>query len=190
MGTRGRDLIILVILSIPLICMIALSQGMNIKPLFLAQVLLALSVAWFHLYTTRQAKKQSRKMGLGVVVLLPLYYPWAKLLIRLAGADIKVIKSVKCYEVHIVDAPKDVKRFLALLNKDLELMKRTLDGLFLWETPAPVPSNFRKMIKEHQKLGLAFWRIGRWPIPKLPFGNRELNRGVPRIGALIHERSR
>jgi len=131
------------------------------------------------------AKQSSKKFGLGVVILLPLWKPWGRFIIRKTFGVVEQVERM--YEVHIV-----VKKglalgaFLKLLEHDLEIMQGFKGTLFCWETNAPIPGRFRKIIKQRQSEGKASWMTGYWPMTiRIPFTSKELRKGVDRYGYFI-----
>ncbi|MBO8128247.1 MAG: hypothetical protein H0Z39_03485 [Peptococcaceae bacterium] len=176
MGTKGRDLL-LWLFTLTSLVVLALSRYPSTltwaKGLLWVAILSAGMILWFICYTLPKAHRDSRKQGFGTVVLLPVNRWWALLLIYLSGERICGTPR-RAYEIHILFSKElsklSIWEFLKRLEDDLILAKDSLPGcLFLWETPAPVPSTIRQLIRDLAVQGNAFWQTGRWPIPELPF---------------------
>lgn len=180
MGTKGRDLLLLFMMILLVATMVTSIAGLRIEMLFWLAVIVSMGLLWHYLYEVPQARKQSVAMGLEVVILLPLNYYWARLLVSRLKP-----KKMPAYEIHIQNAPNTLYDFTNVLDNELALVKSKLSGLFLWETTAPVPSSFRQLIRGHAQAGRAFWEKGGWPIPRMPFVGRELKKGQVRKGAII-----
>lgn len=90
-----------------------------------------------------------------LVLFLPVYRWWAKLLLLLYRADRKLCqkKFKKPYEIHVVG-----NRFsFALLAKELEEEEEKGAGnLYLFDTFFPPPSSFRKKIRLKSRKGEAY----------------------------------
>jgi hypothetical protein len=158
MGTKGRDIVF---------WLFALTGTgaalLRSKLLFWAALVFAL-LFFYHFAVERpRAIRESREKGLRMAVLVPL---WPFLARFLTGKKIAG-KWGQAYEIH---APADSKNFVRELERDLTFIERFYPrpALYLWETPAPVPAGIRKLIRDREKDGKAFWAKGPWPAPKAP----------------------
>ncbi|ABO49483.1 conserved hypothetical protein [Desulforamulus reducens MI-1] len=184
MGTKGRDIAIWgIYFTLPLaLVMVKLGYDTLARGVYLLALVSGIWLLYFQFITVPIAIRKSRSSGLKRVVVLPIVRPWANWMIKQhMNADYK-----KAYEIHIISKPTNLWEFVAALEADLRIIDaKYKDCLFLWETSAPVPSNFRKLIKRHIKVGSAFWQKSGWPIPRPPFVSRQLKRGQVRSGALV-----
>jgi len=173
-GNKGRDVCIWLFLVLGILTVATRSLEMHA----LACVAAA-GICYYQLLRVPLSKRWSRRMGLRVVVLVPLNVSWAMLL---TGFRIHA-RPRRAWEVHIVGARKET--FLADVDADLALVERRFPGcLFLWETSAPIPARVRALIRRAEKEGRGFWRRGGWPIPRPPGTSRELVKEHVRHGAL------
>lgn len=185
MGTKGRDLALYVFFTSAFLVITGRCLGLSVMLFFLVTSIAFLAIL-YSCYTTVIARKESKKLGLKHVVLLPVAYWWAMWIIKISGGQIKD-RGRRAFEVHIEkSAPDSLSRFLKDLDHDLSLAKNKLPGtLFFWETPVPVPASIRQLIREKQKEGNALWERGGWKLPRFPFGGRDLKRGILRRGAIL-----
>lgn len=149
--------------------------------LFWAALLVALLLTVVYPIWTLRAIKVSRDMGLKAVVLLPIHNPFKALYSLLAGGNIES-KRLKAYEIHLMG------RDLSQLRDDLNYIRTNMDGLFFWETSAPVPSGIRRLIRYLEKNKKAFWLKGPWPLPRMPFSAMDMDKKRVRRGAILIEK--
>lgn len=142
-------------------------------------------VLYYYIYAWN-ARRKSRRMGLEHVVLLPLNYRWAEILIRMAGKKLKS-KGRRAFEVHVrVPRNLTITEFAKIMDRELNLAKHLFpETLFIWETPVFIPASIRRFIREEEKKGNAFWEKGGWPIPRPPFVQPGLKKGTVRRGAIL-----
>lgn len=179
MGTKGRDIVFW--LFVIAVAGAALSGS---KFLFWAAFLLTLFLVNYQVFYLPWSIKKSREKNLEIVVLLPIWWPFT----LLYGSFVKRYisgKWRKAYEIHI--NCKDPIGLVSKLEKDLLLMKDNMTGLFLWETSAPVPARFKRLIKEYSKDKKAFWVKGSWPVPKMPLSGMQIIKKHVRHGAVLHD---
>lgn len=143
----------------------------------------------YYVWYLPKARRESRKAGLKAVVLLPLYPWYARGLLYLTELCLKTLRLDGCwieaYEVHIENITKD--RYYKTLKTDLKLMMQKKKTLYIWETSAPIPAEFRKLFAQLKNEGRAFWVKGRWPIPRVPGTSLGIKDKYARIGAVIWE---
>ncbi|MCL6449466.1 MAG: hypothetical protein K6U04_15220 [Armatimonadetes bacterium] len=78
--------------------------------------------------------------------------------------------------------------FVRTLEKDLLLIEKCFPrpALYFWETAAPVPSSVRRLIREREREGKAFWEKGARILPKAPlYGFKRGERRYVRRGAIL-----
>lgn len=180
MGTFGRDLAFW-LFALDLAGVAATKS----KTLYWAAVLLALLFFAHFFLEIPLAVRKSRRMGLRVTVLVPLCPALVRLQLFLSGRRI-VGNWRRAYEIHAEGAAG--KELAGALARDLDLIRRTTKGLFIWETAAPVPWEVRRLIRELEGEGKAFWVKGARPLPKaLLHGPPERVRAHLRHGAIVLE---
>ncbi|RJX22194.1 MAG: hypothetical protein C4575_01970 [Desulforudis sp.] len=180
MGTKLQSLVLWVFF-IGLLFALAFS----IKIMFWVLVLLALLLFKGWIFNLPRAKKKSKEMGLQTVVLIPISYHWASLLLWISGKDIGT-HPTRAYEVHIART-KGLSRedLWYQVSQDLLTIKEHIPGLFLWETSAPIPCPIRLELRKAKKNGIGFWDKGGYPIPRFPGTEMELRR-KRHYGAVFH----
>ncbi len=186
MGTKGRDLLIWIyILAILLSIALNLTGYLHYGSIFLDIALATfLPIAWFYFVTLKFASKKSKRLGLDLIMLVPIYTWWAKIFTRRTLAIPETVR--KGYEVHFrTDIPEySLQIYLQLLDKELTKIANMDDmvkALVLWESHIPVPSRFRKLITEQNKKNQAFYTKGGWGIPYPPFVSPHLRKNRRRI---------
>lgn len=176
MGTKGRDATFwLFALSLTGAALLQ-SRIMYGMAMFFALIL-----GFYYLVYVPAAARASRRMGLRIVVLLPVWYPWLYFNPRRIKG-----RWTKAWEIHVTGA--EPEKFLPQLEADLLFIKSAMRGLFIWETSAPVPASIRKLVRDLEKEGKSFWVKGTWSLPSAPFTKRELVRGYVRRGAILLEK--
>ncbi len=182
MGTKGRNLLLLMFtISAPLAIA---GKGFILPASFFINLISGIGVIYYYYYSYK-ARKTSRGLGLKYVVLLPLNYNLAEFLIKLTGRRFKD-KGLNAFEVHIKSPKLSLTEFLQAMDVDLNLAKSLYpQALFLWETPAPIPSSIRALVKKSEKEGNGFLEKGKWPVPHIPFIETELNHRNVRRGAIL-----
>ena len=180
MGTKGRDIVFWLF-----VLFLAGAALIKSKSLFWAASGDACLLAVYYRLYVPLAIKQSRVMGLKTVVLLPLWPTFAGLYKYLTGGDSLYGSWGRAYEIHILNNEPD--KFLKKVEDDLMMINSTMSGVFYWETSAPVPAAFRRLIRQKILEGRAFWRKGTWPIPRMPGAAREIVKKHCRCGAIILE---
>ncbi|AEG14443.1 hypothetical protein Desku_0843 [Desulfofundulus kuznetsovii DSM 6115] len=185
MGVKGRDLLLYVFFISAFVFIAGRLAGLPVE--FFSWVSMVSGVvALGYLPYIQKARRMSREVGLDCVVLLPLYYSWAELLIRSAGKKISG-RGRRAFEVHVeVPGNLTLNEFLKKLDRDLNLARSKLPGsLFIWETSAPLPASIRKLIRTAEEQGSAFWEKGGWPLPRFPFTGRNIKKNRLRRGAIL-----
>lgn len=187
MGAKGRDIALYLFFISAALGITGSLINLPVIPFFCIATVTGIMSLYYYVYIFR-ARKQSRKMGLKCVVLLPLSYGLVQLLLHIT--DRKIRGGYRhAFEIHI-EAPTGLTLgdFLKMLESDLNLMKVKMAGsLFAWETSAPVPASMRRLIKQKTKEGKAFWEKGGWPIPSFPFTGRNIKKDKLRRGFLLNE---
>lgn len=180
-GVKGRDLLLWVFFPLSFVAIAGTLAGLPVRPVSLAALITGLGVLSYYPYAFK-ARRDSRKLGLKWVVLLPLFPFWAMLLLFFAGR--KVTGAWKrAFEVHVRVPPGMFhQEFTKQLGFELELVAKNFPGyLFLWESHVPIPSLVRRLIRE----GWGFWEEGRWFVPHFPFTGRELKTEKIKRGAVV-----
>lgn len=187
MGVKGRDIALYLFFISAALVMTGSPIHFPVIPFFCIVLVTVIMSLYYYVYLFR-ARKQSRKMGLKCVVLLPLNSGLVKLLLRIIGRKIRG-RYRRAFEIHIeVSTGLTLGEFLKMLDGDLNLMKFEMSGsLFTWETSAPVPASMRSFIRKKAKEGKAIWEKGGWPIPRFPFTGRNIKKDKLRRGILIYD---
>lgn len=177
MGTKGRDI------AFWLFALTGTGAALlKSKTFFWAALVFAL-LFFYHFAVERpRATRESRAKGLKVVALVPLRPYLARFL---AGRRIDG-RWDKAYEIHAPAA--NPESFVQELERDLTFIEKFYPrpALYFWETPAPVPASIRRLIREREKDGKAFWVKGTWPVPKAPLhGFKRGERRHVRHGAIL-----
>ena len=163
MGTTGRNTVLwLMILDFTALIIAVLFDRRAAGQVFFF-LAAALAFGWFK-YTFHdmpRARKNSIKLGLEVIDLLPVNVMWAKLL---TGKKIAV-QATRAYEIHLRLQTVAPRQLIEGMEKDLAFIEKNMQGLFLWETKVAVPRRIRKIIKNYEERGEAFWERGSWPVP-------------------------
>lgn len=181
MGALGRDLMFWLFLGSAFLSLFWQSTVPVI-----ASVVFTLLFFCHFLVERPGAIRESRSKGLKIVTLVPLSPPIARLHLALSGRGIAG-KWVRAYEIHVPDytGPEYVRS----LARDLTLIERTFPrpAIYFWETPAPVPSTIRRLIRDKEKEGKAYWIRGASPLPKtFTCGFREGQKHVRRGAILLN----
>lgn len=183
MGTTGRNAVIwlfIISITVTLITKI-LNYDLACRVVFL--LVLIFAIAWFKftLYDMPQAREKSIKLGLEAIDLVPLNRRWAKWLVGKLDGEV-----VCAYEIHLRLQQMEPRKLIKAMEKDLAFIERDMQGLFLWETSVAVPHRIRKIIKEYEAKGRAYWLNGPWPVPAPPFiGTKPKTKKPIRRGAII-----
>jgi hypothetical protein len=179
MGTKGRDI------AFWLFVLTGTGAALlRSKPFFWAALVFALLFFYHFLVERPRAIRESREKGLRMVVLVPLCPLFTRLL---TGGKIKG-KWERAYEIHAPANPADPESFIKSLERDLTFIKEFYPrpALYLWETSVPIPGSIRRLIREREKEGKAFWRKGPWPVPKAPLhGFKRREKRHVRRGAFL-----
>ncbi len=129
--------------------------------------------AWalYELYAAvGRSGRRSKKMGFDLVVLVPLYAWWAKILVRVSGGCVNERFS-RAYEIHInrkCTGRLKPKEFARRLESELKKAEDRFPGaLFVWESYVKPPGIYRKKIGLKEKEGRAFMRESRGVLLKL-----------------------
>ena len=139
---------------------------------------------------TAKARRNSEKMGLTCIVLVPLKFRWAKVLVMLSAG--KICGGFRrAYEIHI--NPKAVdgigkKELLKRLTRDLKKAEKDLPGsLFIWESHIRPPKRFRQLIKELAPRGKAYFHKAKGPFTALYILQPNLRKNRDRVwsGAVL-----
>lgn len=148
MGAKGLDLL----LWMAYLGVLAFFATGNIAFPVVALVL-GLCIMAEGLIVFPRAQRLSRVMGLNVVVIVPVWRWWAKLLVRGRVRS----RWSKSYEVH-VNPPKgmDPSNLRKSFESDLATIKNNVSGLLLWETSIAIPYSIRRIIR----ISDAFWQTG------------------------------
>lgn len=185
MGTKGRDASLYLFFLSAFLSVLARKSSF-LQALFFLIMLMTGVIALSFIPYQRWCRKWSRSLGLKHVVLLPIPCVQAKALIFLSGEKIKGSPR-RAFEVHVEVKGMGLAEFLKGLSRDLALVQKKLPGsLFIWETTAPIPAFVRSLIKEKRLKGEAFWKEGRWVVPRFPFTARDMKKGKIRIGAVLN----
>ncbi len=185
MGTKGRDLVLYLFFSNFLLVVTGSLLGFPVIPFSLIILSLACMLVYYYFVYFPKAKKYSQKLGLRHVVLLPLNYKWAVWLLFLAKRRFS-LQSDKAHEIHInMTDSKSSKEYYFLLDRDLQKIIETMQGLFLWETAAPIPASVRSFLRGQTMKGLCFWEKGQWPIARFPFTKLDLKKKNIRRGSIL-----
>lgn len=191
MGTKGRDILIwfsfmAIILSSALSL---LGYSMAGRLFIFISVLSTLLIMWHLSKGMLRAEKNSARMGLNIVMLMPVY-KWLAL-----GFVMGKIKGniKKAYEIHFrTDVVKNsLNEYLQVLDRDLVMLSEStsmLGALVMWESHIPVPSRFRRLIRTKEAEKEAFYVKGGWGIPYPPFVNPMLKKNKSRVyhGAFLN----
>lgn len=158
-------------------------HGLARTVIFAVLLLLAFSFLYHCAWYLPGAVRRSRKLGLRMVVLLPVNPCWVRVLLRLDGERMRYFRGA--YEVHIKSGKQNLGDFLQALSSDLGIAAKTFPGaLFLWETSAPLPLAIRRMIRQGSS-GTAFLKQGGWPVTRFPCTGRDMRKSHMRHGAII-----
>lgn len=189
MGTKVRDLSGWAVICTLMLFVLTLKISFKISVVFYILALLALIPLGMFLIGCKNAKRQAKELGLHLLVLLPVPVWWAnKITLNKVNGN---PRPRRAYEIHLVD---NSKRYLwdnqKIIRDDLNRLAdlTQLEGcLLFWETHVPIPSMFRKLVRDQIVKGRAVWEPGRWPIPSPPFMGRlfKKNKEHVRRGALI-----
>lgn len=131
-------------------------------------------IFWYHCRYIPRVREAGRKAGYRLLVPVPVNLVMARLLLFFFGMKLEAGKARRAFELHVVAAGEySLAGFTRLLASDLASLAAALEPetLILWETRAPVPSLFRRYIREKKIAGEAVWKKGR--------------QGSPRRGALV-----
>ncbi|MEG6617496.1 hypothetical protein V6C27_13870 [Peptococcaceae bacterium 1198_IL3148] len=195
MGTKGRDVVIWLMMGIfaplAIITLLLGNKSLGIS-LYTCYLLTIIPILWFYLVEVPNSKKISQDLELDFIILMPVNVSWVKLFTRkFTKYPIK-----KAYEIHLkTNVHQNLSTYFENLDDDLLKILNNVnmqDTLVIWETPSPVPSRFRKLIKEKRLLNQAIYEKGGWGIPYPPFVNHYLKKYKNRVyhGAyLITKRS-
>lgn len=188
MGVTGRNTLFAAFIASSVLFMTGKALDFPVALFFAASVATGAGVLYYYAYYCL-AKKRSKKIGLTNVILLPVNPYWAKLVLWLAGRKLSKT-NLRAFEVHLeIPAGTGLADYLKAMRRDLSLAQTTLpDSLFFWETSAPIPSDIRKLLRQREAEGTAFWEEKRWPLPRFAFMERELKRGQVRRGAILLQR--
>ncbi|WP_406676449.1 hypothetical protein [Moorella sp. ACPs] len=132
---------------------------------FAGMLLCAGYLFWYHLAHIPRWREASREAGFRLLVLVPISSLLARAVLFFSGAKLKPGKNRRAFELHIAASRKyRLAEFTGLLASDLSLLAGGLEPgtLIIWETRAPVPSAFRRYIRQKQRLGEAVWEKGGW----------------------------
>lgn len=157
MGTKGRDAVVWLFAADAAASLFVRNGALGLALFFFGVVLAA--AFFYHFCAAKRAIRYD------YVRLLPVNRHWAGLLVRnrIAG------RWDRAYEVHVAYRPgEDVKKQRDGIEKDLLLICTTRPGLYLWETATSVPGRVKKLIREKEAEGKAFWKKGCF-LPRPPF---------------------
>mgnify|MGYP007130803544 CR=1 FL=1 len=164
------------------VCFILSAVFTKNKVVYGVALIFALAIGYYYLIYLPLAIRKSKALGLRVIVLLPIWTMFSKVLIKTSKNNL-IGNWDKAFEIHILETTE----YFQEVDRDLQQIKGMLPGLFFWETSAPVPSRIRRLIKDKEKEGQAYWVKGKWTlIPRTPFTARELNMKRVRHGGLIN----
>jgi hypothetical protein len=151
---------------------------------FLAATFFFAALFLWHFAAERpRAMRRSREAGFGAAVFVPLWPGAARLRLFLARRRIAG-RWERAWEVHVLGAGREL---VPVLEEDLLRAAREMPGLYFWETSFPVPAAVRKLIREKERQGRAFWTKGRLPVPRAPFLRERMDPRRARHGAVLIE---
>jgi len=185
MGTKGRNIVLWLLLISLGTVVIALIAGNRTAGQYFFLVAVTLVLFWikFSFIDMPKARKKSIEIGLEVIDLLPINPVWAKWLVK------KPWPVAYAYEIHLRLQVIPPKNLITGMERDLAYIEQNMQGLFLWETNIAVPHRIRRLIKRYESIELAVWETGTWPVPKPPLvglkpGKKPVRRGAILIGGV------
>ncbi|MBE3582062.1 MAG: hypothetical protein IMW96_10610 [Thermoanaerobacteraceae bacterium] len=125
-------------------------------------------IFWYHLRYIPRLREASLGAGYRLLVPVPVNPVMARLLLPFSGLKLETGEVRRAFELHVVaEKGLGLAGFTRLLASDLAYLAAALEPgtLILWETRAPVPSFFRRYIREKEAGGEAAWKKGRWKAP-------------------------
>ncbi|MCF8010901.1 MAG: hypothetical protein K9L17_08320 [Clostridiales bacterium] len=181
MGIKGRDFLAWLILA-GIAAIVMFYPDQTAKNFVLLFILTMLGLFFLHLIEVCRAKKLSKRMGLEIVILIPLIPKWAEFIVS------RYLQcSVVCaYEIHIRETKKTKREMLYAMENDLAYIEKNMQGVFLWETGVTIPRRIRKIINDYKSKGLAVWEDGMLLIPRPPFVGRKHKKKFKR-GVMVIE---
>lgn len=118
-------------------------------------------IIWYHLRYIPRLREASLGAGYRLLVPVPVNSVMARLLLPFSGLKLETGRIRRAFELHVVAGKGlGLAEFTRLLASDLASLAAALEPgtLILWETRAPVPSFFRRYIREKEAGGEAAWK--------------------------------